>query len=285
MELNDLTVIVVTYNSGHCIERLSAGLKNASNVIIVDNGSHDNTLAQIALFLPQARIEASASNLGFGAANNRALALVTTPFALLLNPDCEVSHQSLELLLTQAKQQPQAAMLVPQLMGARGKPTLNYGWVKHSWRSKSGVADGLCCVGYASGAAMLLNMTVTKPHGYFDESFFLYYEDDDLCLKYFNARLAIIVVPWVQVFHASRGSVKSGNLIKQEYWRGFHHAQSKLRITQKYEGLKQAKRLKTKKMFSASMAIVFRLLTLNPRLCARMVGRFIGMSQFLWGTK
>lgn len=277
---HQLTIVVVTYNSAHCIERLSEGIRHLPHIIVVDNGSEDDTIATCQRFLPQARIEAAGQNLGFGAANNRALKSVETPFALLLNPDCEVTSQAIDDLVAVAQTQSDAAMWVPQVVNETGKSMLNYGWVKHLWKSKGGAAEGLCCVAYATGAVMLLNMSVTRPHGYFDEAFFLYYEDDDLCLKYFNAHLPIIVVPQVTVFHASRGSVKTKSLVKQEYWRGYHHAQSKILMVEKYQNANAAQRLRVRKMCSGVLVVLFRALTLNARLCARMAGRVVGLWQY-----
>lgn len=277
--LNDVTIVVVTYNSAHCIERLSMGLVNAPHIIVVDNGSEDDFAATCARFLPQANVLALPQNLGFGAANNRALNRVATPYALLLNPDCEMSETAIVELLAQAQLYPQAAMLAPHIVGANDKLTLNYGWVKHAWKSK-GVADGACCVGYVTGAVMLLNMSVTKPLGFFDERFFLYYEDDDLCLKYFNALRAVIVVPSVKVFHASRGSVRTKHKYRQEYWRGYHHAQSKLLITEKYQSATAAQKLRFKKTAQAVFAVLGCVLILNLKMVARMAGRVRGMLNY-----
>ena len=277
MNLELVTVIVVTYNSAHCIERLSCGLSMMPYIMVMDNGSQDNSIALCQRFLPQARIEALGQNLGFGAANNRALLLASTPYALLLNPDCEISAAAIDELLHIAQNQPDAAICVPQIVNKRGKPISNYGWVKHLWQSKSAIVDGLCCVGYASGAVMLLNLAVTRPLGFFDERFFLYYEDVDLCFKYFNARLSIIVAPHIKVFHVSRGSVKTKNVIKQEFWRGYHHAQSRIFITEKYQTADIAQRLRWTKICTGILHSLLRLLTLSPRMCARMFGRVIGL--------
>jgi len=88
LDVGDVTVVVVTYNSAHCLPGLSSGLQTMRNIIVVDNASDDDLQTQLPLTLPQASLLRNARNLGFGAANNSALAQVTTPYALLLNPDC-----------------------------------------------------------------------------------------------------------------------------------------------------------------------------------------------------
>lgn len=275
--IDEITVIVITYNSGHCIETLSKGLISFPNIIVVDNASTDNTLSQCAKHLPQAQCIASAKNLGFGAANNVALARVQTPYALLLNPDCEITADAIASLISQARIFSEAAIIVPQIIGDKGKPTINYGWLKHMWKSKGSSTEGPICVAYASGAVMLLNMSNTKPLGFFDERFFLYYEDDDICLKYFNAHRAIIVIPDVKASHTSRGSVKTKRRFQQEYWRAYHHAQSKLLFTEKYQGHTQTRNLRIRKTIEALFATIGCTLILNFKLTARMLGRVKGL--------
>jgi len=121
-------VIVVSFNSAHCMPRLGELLRDFPHVSIVDNGSEDDTAHAVAEHLPQALWLPQGRNLGFGAANNRALALVQTPFALMLNPDCELDTQRVRALLAVADQFPEAAMVAPQLMQAHGKPEVNYRW-------------------------------------------------------------------------------------------------------------------------------------------------------------
>ena len=96
--LNDTTVIIVTFNSAHCLPELGRHLAACPHIILVDNGSDDGCVNAVSQHLPTAQVIALPKNLGFGAANNRALTRVTTPFALLLNPDCELSTAQLTQL-------------------------------------------------------------------------------------------------------------------------------------------------------------------------------------------
>ena len=93
--LASVTIVVVTYQSAHCLARLGALLGKAPNVVVVDNASTDGTAAAVAQHLPQAQLIHNRHNTGFGAANNAGLAEVRTPYALLLNPDCEVTTDAI----------------------------------------------------------------------------------------------------------------------------------------------------------------------------------------------
>ena len=278
--LSSVTIIVVTYNSAHCLAALHPLLQQAPHVVVSDNASGDGTAAQAQALWPHATVLAHDRNLGFGAANNRALARVNTPFALLLNPDCELSHEQLAQLLAAADQFPEAAMLAPQLVDAKGHPEVNYRWPSTLWPSKGPGATGPTSVGFVCGAAMLLRMSACQPTGFFDETFFLYYEDDDLCLRFFKAGLPMVVVPSVQALHRSRGSVKGASPWRSEYWRGYHHAQSKLIFARKHSSAAAAERLRRQLIWQTALVLPLRVLLFSPKLIARMWGRFNALTQW-----
>ena len=101
--LDQVTVVVVTHHSAHCLAGLNTLLQHCPHVIVSDNASNDGTPEQARTLWPQGIVLAHPRNLGFGAANNSALAQVTTPFAFLLNPDCEITPQALLALMAQAQ--------------------------------------------------------------------------------------------------------------------------------------------------------------------------------------
>jgi GT2 family glycosyltransferase len=278
--LSSVTIIVVTYNSAHCLAALHPLLQHGPHIIVSDNASGDGTAAQAQALWAQATVLAHERNLGFGAANNRALAQVQTPFALLLNPDCEMSVAQLQQLLAAADQFPEAAMLAPQLVDAHGQPEVNYRWPSTHWASKGPAASGPVSVGFVCGAAMLLRMSACQPTGFFDETFFLYYEDDDLCLRFFKAGLPMVVVPSVQALHRSRGSVKGASPWRSEYWRGYHHAQSKLTFVAKHFGGLQAAKKRHRLMLLTLLALCIRILLPSPKHVARMAGRLGGLLRY-----
>ena len=275
--LDQVTVIVVTRESAHCLPALTPLLSMCPNVIVSDNGSADGTAVLAREVWPHAIVLNHGRNLGFGTANNRALARVQTPFAFLLNPDCEMRLEDLLSLLGQAHEYPQAAVLAPQLVGPSGKPELNYRWPQTFWEPAGPVATGPTCVGFVCGAAMLFRMAAFREVGFFDEQFFLYYEDDDLCLRLFNAHIPILLIPEVQAVHHSRGSVRGTAPWRHEYGRGFHHAQSKLLFATKYRSSADAARLRRWLLVTTALGLPLRALLFSPKLLARMWGRWRGL--------
>ncbi|MBP6220787.1 MAG: glycosyltransferase family 2 protein [Limnohabitans sp.] len=277
---SQVTIVVVTYNSAHCLPMLAPLLSVCPNVVISDNGSDDDTAINVKALLPHAKLLAHGRNLGFGAANNRALDQVETPFALLLNPDCEMTPQALQELLAAAEDFNDAAVLAPQLMASEVKAEVNYRWPTAYWLSRGPAAEGPLCVGFVCGAVMLLRMERMAMTGFFDEQFFLYYEDDDLCLRLFQAKLPMVLCPQVKVLHRSRGSVRGKSPWRSEYLRGYHHAQSKLIFLNKHESLQAAKRLQRQLIWTTTLALPLRVILFSPKLVARMWGRLRGLLEW-----
>jgi N-acetylglucosaminyl-diphospho-decaprenol L-rhamnosyltransferase len=275
--VSDLTVIIVTYNSAHCIMDLGKSLREFPHIVVVDNNSDDDTIFHTTVHLPKALVIQNSMNMGFGAANNKGLINVKTKFCLLLNPDCEINIHSALKMIESALIFPSAAIIAPQLIGKNSKLEINYRWPKTLWSSNGPGADGCCSVGFACGAALLLNMDLMQDIGFFDESFFLYYEDDDLCHRVFNAKKSIIINPEVKLVHSSRGSVRGKNPLKSEYIRGYHHAQSKILYARKYKSLKKSNALRLMTLLGAIFSFPLRVITFSPKLISRQAGRIIGL--------
>lgn len=332
--LNQVTVLTVTYNSSHCVPALAEGLRGVPHVIVVDNASGDDSCAAVSAALPRATIIRMPRNQGYGVANNAGLAQVTTPYALLLNPDCLVTPAQIAALVAHAQEWPDATIVAPQLLESSGERQLNYSWPRDDWAPRTGGAEGPLNVGYACAAVMLLNMqqlgmltaegvdsenapqrgqflTDSQAHspamgqeagekwtdaahlqptsllpprllthtGAFDPRFFLYYEDEDLCLRIFKRHGQIIVVPDVQVTHLSRGSVKGKTPLRSEYWRGFHHAQSKIIFIDKHAGRTKALQARRRLMTSSCANVLVRTILISPKHLARAFGRLRGVWQ------
>jgi GT2 family glycosyltransferase len=278
-----VTAISVTHNSAHCIEALAKSLAVFTHIIIVDNGSTDDCSEKIKHAMPQAHLIQNKHNLGFGAANNRALGQVTTSYALLLNPDCVVTPDAIRQLLKTSDDYPHAAVIAPQLIRSNGLLEVSYRWPTGTWQSSGPVASAACCVGFVSGAAMLLNMNAMRHIGFFDERFFLYYEDEDLCQRVFAAKGQIIVAPESRFTHLARGSVRGNHPLRAEFFRGYHHAQSKLIFHHKHFGDPIARHLRWRTLGLAILTLIPRLLLPQPKYLARLTGRIVGLARF--GTR
>ncbi len=197
--LASVTVSIVTYNSaavlGSCLAALPAGVA----VWLVDNASSDATLAQARKDFPQVNILENNVNLGFGRAHNLALRKINTPYALVLNPDTVVAPGAIEALVAAAEAFPDAAIIG----SSYGAGKTRCGSLFEIQRGGSAVlhAEGYACVGFLSGACMLLRMDVFRRIGFFDENLFLFFEDNELCDRARAAGYSLVLAPDALVMH------------------------------------------------------------------------------------
>jgi len=278
--LNEVTIIVVTFQSAHCLDALSPLLSFCPHVVFFDNGSEDGCADLAQNIFPHANVIKHVKNIGFGAANNRALEKVTTPWALLLNPDCEMSLQALQDLMVITQSDDPPAIIAPQLINSFGKLDVNYRWPSNLWSSIGPEAQGPTCVGFVCGAVLLMDLVRLKRINFFDERFFLYYEDDDLCLRLFQEKSPIVIYPAIKVIHKSRGSVKGNFSWHYEYIRGYHHVQSKLTYMQKHGDASALKNVRLKLIAMTTLTLLLRIIFFTPNMMSRTWGRFRGLIEW-----
>ena len=123
LQSEGITAIMVTHHSAHVVaSALQALLKQPliTAVIVIDNASSDETIPIIRVNFPTVQLITNTSNVGFGIANNQAMAMVKTRYALLINPDAALGNDALEILHRAARQYSDAALLGPALVMASG---------------------------------------------------------------------------------------------------------------------------------------------------------------------
>lgn len=282
------TVVLVGYNSQYWLAKHLPFYQACQHLVIVDNASVDTTCDYVRTQLPQATLIANAQNQGFGAACNQGAAAATTPYVLLLNPDCTCDHATVAQLLAVAEHDPQAAIVAPQVMTKRGTPEVSYRMGLLTWKSTlKPAAHGLLCVEFVTGACFLMRKTAFDAIGGFDEAYFMYYEDEDLCLRLRKAGFAIVVEPAAVVQHFARSGsqqsdhshyfAKQRSAFKGEYARGQVHTASKIRFYSQYLGPAYGKTLRRKLLLLALCALPFR--ALQSPFQSKYLGRVVGRIQ------
>lgn len=221
MSSSRITVIVVNFNSGQllrqCVARLLEQSHRPARILVMDNGSSDNSAKNIAE-MPGVTVRYLGENLGFAAANNRALAECTTELVALLNPDAFAEPGWLAHLVATAEARPDVA--------AFGCRQMMHG--------VSGVLDGIGDIYHVSGlvrrrgygrlqhpdddvpteifsacaGAALYRRQALEEVGGFDEDYFCYVEDVDLGFRLRLAGYTCLYVPDAIVHHV--GSASSG---------------------------------------------------------------------------
>jgi N-acetylglucosaminyl-diphospho-decaprenol L-rhamnosyltransferase len=234
--IEQVTIICVTYKSRALIESLADTLRPFPHVLIIDNGSDDGTVSAIRRFLPRARIIERGDNGGFGKANNEAMAEVRTPLALLLNPDCDIKPEGLLTLMDTLRRYPSAGMVAPQSWRENQKPQKCFrrAFYDLSPRAPYRVADATCSAQWLNGCCLLLRTEAFRHVGGFDECFFLFYEDDDLCLRMQRAGFECLFEPAANAWHV--GGASSAPSARVSFVKAFHYARSRHLAIRRYQG-------------------------------------------------
>lgn len=210
-------------DTAKCIESLAHSNYKNFHCIIIDNDSQDDSVEQLKLNYPQVEIVQSGANLGFGAGCNIGIRLAlerSAEYIWLLNNDALVLPSTLEALVTTAQANTRAAVV--------GSVT-RYAYEPHDMQCYGG---GSVCnllgrskhlmrpgrLTYIFGASMLLRVASLQTVGLFDERFFLYWEETDLCYRLTNAGWQLAVAPDSIVFHQGSASFTGRFALKDFYY-------------------------------------------------------------------
>jgi N-acetylglucosaminyl-diphospho-decaprenol L-rhamnosyltransferase len=233
----ELDVVIVSYRSrdvlGPCLDALRAHAPaRLMRVWVVDNDSRDGTVEFARERYPEVEVIPSERNLGFSAANNLVLRRTDTPYVLALNPDTRVTQGALDALLELMEARPDVGICGPRLVREDG--TLDHA-AKRSFptplsalghftglgrrRSRGRLAAYRApeiergAVDAVNGAFMLIRRRALEEVGLFDEGYWMYMEDLDLCYRFARAGWVTWYEPSATVVHLKgRASGRHGGV-------------------------------------------------------------------------
>ncbi|MFL2853665.1 MAG: glycosyltransferase [Candidatus Pelagibacter sp.] len=231
---NEITIITVLYNSSKIVENFFDSLKNFK-IIVVDNGKNEKILDKIQNF-KNIQVISKNKNLGYGRAINFAFENVSTNFFLVLNPDLTIDVNSIENMLNIFNQYSDCGIVAPVTVPDKdfygAFPERNLKNVDSSSAIKSrelllnSKIEGELCVDVAKGCALLISAKHFKNIGKFDEKYFLFWEEIDLCRKSRSKKNSVIVTPKSKAQHNQGKSSKSN--IQNFLIKTFHNEYSPL---------------------------------------------------------
>jgi GT2 family glycosyltransferase len=219
----DISIIIINWN-GHevikeCLSSLMRHERINQEIWVVDNASTDDSLQIINTLFPDIKLITNSENIGFGKANNQAAKKAQGEYLLLLNPDTIVKERTIERLVDYLVRHSSVAAVGPRMLNADSsvqvsafpKPTLG----RELWRlfhldrlmSFSQYPE-TCFTGKKSksvdvllGACILIRADIFKQVGCFDEDYFVYTEEVDLCERIRSAGWQIDWMPDAEVIH------------------------------------------------------------------------------------
>ena len=224
LNLDDITFIIVTYQSEHIVKNCLDSLPRGSKKIIIENSSNINLYKELKAKYDNIEVILS-SNMGMGAGNNIGLKACKTSYAYVLNPDTKFHDDTLKNLIETLNNINDFTLVSP-LNDNKNFP--NY--KKSNLSTKT--AENILSVDSIDGFSMLFNLKKFKNQNFFDENFFLYLENDDLCLRIKKREELIYIVTNSLINH--KGSISIND--KLEYLRNWHWMWSKFYFNRKHYG-------------------------------------------------
>jgi GT2 family glycosyltransferase len=256
----DVSIVIVNYNTAQlsvaCAESiLRQSLRSQIEVIIVDNGSQDDSVARLMQLPPPVIVIENKANLGFAAANNRGIRESSGRYVLLLNSDTELLDAGLDSLVDYMDNEPSVALVACRLLNPDGstQPSLRrFPTLASAFMDAFLLTPVMARIPFlapltlleqdyghvrefeqAAGAFLLIRRSVLDRVGLLDERFFVYYEDVDFCLRLKQSGLRAVYRPEVAILHRSGGTFRAHRLAahaarlvsKVHYFNKHHPAQ------------------------------------------------------------
>lgn len=226
MQGTRVTVIIINWNTKELLARcLDTVCENDCEVIVVDNGSSDESVSIVKERFPNVRLILNSDNLGFATANNKALHEAHSEYILFLNTDVILNEGVLEEMIEFMDKHPMAGLCSPSLLRQDNSLQESYISFPNLFTELFGRFNYRHCktpskVQSIRGACMLARANAVKDIGGFSERYFLFLEETDLCMRLHKNGYEVWYLPAVKVYHTGGGSAgeeKTGARI--EYWR------------------------------------------------------------------
>ena len=263
---NQITIITVIYDSSDIVVEFFKELNNFK-IIVVDNGKNENILNKIKN-KQNVEILHQQKNLGYGRAINKAFEKVTTKYFLILNPDLKISETSIHNLYSVINKFEKCSIVAPLTLPDKDFygsfpekefPLINALEKKSRYLLINAEIEGELCVDIAKGCALLIKSDIFKLINKFDERYFMFWEEIDLCRKMNNKGFSIIISPNSLAKHSEGNSSKKS--LKNFFIKNFHREYSPLI----YFNVKKFSFFILKKLFKYFLRIFTYALILNFR--------------------
>ena len=237
----NLSIVIVTLKSEKVIYDCINSINQNVPIIVVEQSNNLKFKDELESKYKNLKCILSQSNLGMGTGNNIGIKETKTDYVLILNPDVILEKNTLEELFLNLNKLSDFTILAPI-----EKNFANYGMF-----DKKSISNQILNrereeknypfkVDFVDGFAMLLNKKKFKEEIYFDENFFMYLENNDLCKRVADSGGSVFVVPTSKINHLAAKAVDSRFAEEIEFSRNWHWIWSKFYFNKKHYGLFKA---------------------------------------------
>ena len=268
MNFKDLTIVIVTYKSEEKIFDCLKSISNDIPVIVVENSSDENFKTKIEKNFFNVNCILSGENKGYSVANNIGLKAVKTKFALVLNPDTILEKNAIQNFFESANKIEDF-----WLMGPANDQMINTNY-------ENNIEE----VNNLKGFAIFFNLSKFS-NDFFDENFFLFFEEIDLCKKVKKNGGKIYLVQNIIIKHEGASSVLKKDSFELEKNRNWHWMWSTFYYQKKHKGFLLAFIIMFPKLFSAFFKTLFYMVIFNKKKREIYFCRLSGILNSLIGKK
>ena len=269
MSIQDISVIITSFKSGEKIKACLNSINRQTKIILIENSDDTKIKNNIEKEFSNVECILTGANLGYGTANNIGLKKVTTKFALVLNPDATLNPSTLTNFLKTAEKIPEFAIMAPYTQGEKNNlensvpiETIN-----------------------VKGFAMFLNLSEFKDIGFFDENFFFYFEEIDLCKRLISHGKKIYLVPDIKINHGGDHSHEESINDEMELSRNWHWMWSTFYYHRKYKGFFVSFLIVLPKLSSAIIKVLIYSLFFNKKKKEIYSQRLSGLINAILGRR
>ena len=213
MSHKDITIIITTFKSDQKISKCLNSIGEDYKILVVENSNNKDFKTSIEKKFKNVQCILTGENIGYARSNNLALKTVTTKFSLILNPDTELEANCLNNFFIRVKKIENKFSLIGPILHQD----------KSFYENKSSNKVDLIKVSNIKGFGIFINMEKIKKIDFFDENFFLFFEEIDLCDRLKKIGEEIFIDPSLKIFHEGGSSSdinlsKEINIIKNWHW-------------------------------------------------------------------
>jgi len=251
----NITFVIVSFKSSHIIEKCIQSINSNIKIIVVENSDDVVVKKYLENKFSNVEVIITKQNLGYGKGNNFGISKVKTQYAFILNPDAILEKNCLsELSKAQINLKDDFTILAPNLSN-------NYGYFSSP---KNNLQNEILEVDYVKGFAILINLKKINFDKIFDENFFLFLEEIDLCKRIKNSGGKIFVAMNSKVQHS--GKQASEYSLSIELCRNWHWMWSLFYYNYKHFGVLVAYKATISKFFSSIFKLFVALVFFNKKL-------------------
>ena len=255
MSIKDITIVIASFKSEKKIKDCLNSIDKQVKVWVIENSNNLSFKENLEKEFSNVECVLAGANIGYGSANNIGLKKVKTKYALILNPDATLHPSSLENFIKTTEKIYDFAIMAPYIQEEKDKFDK-----KNDLKNISPVE-----VGNVKGFAMFLNISEFREVGFFDENFFFYFEEIDLCKRLINHGKKIYLIPEIKIDHGGGLSHDQSINVEMELSRNWHWMWSTFNYHKKYKGFFVSFFIILPKMSSAIIKVLIYTLIFNKK--------------------